>query len=266
MNEQPAVKEPLNPVALHVPVQGVIEFNAVRFAYPSRKEAGIISDLSLSIKHGERVALVGPSGAGKSTVLQLLMRFYDPVNGSITLDGVALPALKLNDLRSHMALVAQDPAIFGTSILDNIRYARPLATDAHIKRACEQASADAFIMRLPEGYATQIGERGVTLSGGERQRLAIARAILKDAPILLLDEATSALDAENEHLVQGALDVLMQGRTSLVIAHRLATILNANRILVMDHGQIVEQGTHTELVAKQGLNARLAELQFGVKV
>ncbi len=266
LNEKPAVQEPLDPIALQKPVQGIIEFKNVSFAYPSRTEAGIITGLSFSIKHGERVALVGPSGAGKSTVLQLLMRFYDPVSGSIMLDGVALMALGLTDLRSNMALVAQEPAIFGTSILDNIRYARPLATEADIKRACEQASADAFIMRLPKGYATQIGERGVTLSGGERQRLAIARAILKDAPILLLDEATSALDAENEYLVQGALDVLMQGRTSLVIAHRLATILNADRILVMDQGQIVEQGTHAELIAKQGLYARLAELQFGLKV
>jgi ATP-binding cassette, subfamily B, bacterial len=265
LNEQPAVKEPLNPVVLLRPVQGALRFENVSFAYPSRFDAGIISSLSLDIKHGERVALVGPSGAGKSTVLQLLMRFYDPVSGIITLDGVALPSLSLLDLRSNIAIVSQEPAIFGTSIIDNIRYAKPDASEAEIRHACERASADAFIMRLPEGYNTQIGERGVTLSGGERQRLAIARAILKDAPILLLDEATSALDAENEHLVQAALDGLMNGRTSLVIAHRLATILNANRILVMEQGKIVEQGTHAELVAKQGLYARLAELQFGVK-
>ncbi len=263
LNEQPVVKEIISPVLLKLPVTGILQFDKVSFSYPSRSDAGILTNLSFVIKSGERVALVGPSGAGKSTVLQLLMRFYDPVSGIISLDGVALPSLGLGNLRSQMALVAQEPAIFATSIADNIRYARIDATDADIIKACEQASAVGFIKRLPQGYETQIGERGVTLSGGERQRLAIARALLKDAPILLLDEATSALDAENEYLVQEALDRLMQGRTSLVIAHRLATVLNADRILVMDQGNIVEQGTHAELSAKGGLYARLAQLQFG---
>ena len=214
------------------------------------------------MKAGETVAIVGPSGAGKSTVFQLLMRFYDPLSGRILVDGVDIRTADPAQLRAHLALVPQDPVVFGTSVADNIRFGRPEASDAEVKAAAERAAADDFIAALPEGYATKLGERGVTLSGGQRQRLAIARAILMNAPILLLDEATSALDAENETLVQGALDNLMKGRTTIVIAHRLATVLNANRILVMDDGKVIEEGTHAGLAAQDGLYARLARLQF----
>jgi ATP-binding cassette subfamily B protein len=214
------------------------------------------------VRSGERVAIVGPSGAGKSTILQLLLRFYDPQDGMIRVDGVAIQEADPFALRARMALVPQEPTIFAASVLDNIRYGRPEATEEEVRRAAELASADGFIQALPEGYRTMIGERGVTLSGGQRQRLAIARAILKDAPILLLDEATSALDAESERKVQTALDRLMEGRTTLVIAHRLATVRSADRILVMDKGVIVEEGTHETLLAQGGLYARLARLQF----
>ena len=208
------------------------------------------------------MALVGPSGAGKSTVFQLLLRFYDPQSGLVLVDGFPVTDVDPVALRRRMALVAQDPTIFGTSIFENIRYGRPDASDTEVRRAAELASADAFIRSLPQGYGTEIGERGVTLSGGQRQRIAIARAILRDAPILLLDEATSALDAESERAVQDALDRLMQGRTTLVIAHRLATVRSADRILVMDAGRIIEEGTHDTLMARGGLYARLANLQF----
>jgi len=214
------------------------------------------------VSSGERVAIVGPSGAGKSTILQLLLRFYDPQGGAIWVDGVPINEADPVSLRARMALVPQEPAIFAASVLDNIRYGRPEATEDDVRRAAELASADGFIRALPQGYQTLIGERGVTLSGGQRQRLAIARAILKDAPILLLDEATSALDAESERKVQGALDRLMEGRTTLVIAHRLATVRSADRILVMDQGRIVEEGTHEALLSQGGLYARLARLQF----
>ena len=260
--ERSAVVEAPNPVPLPSPTRGEIRFDGVSFAYPTRHDAPILNDISLTVKPGERLAIVGPSGAGKSTLFQLLLRFYDPLSGSISIDGVGIETVALVDLRQRLALVSQEPAIFATSIAENISYARPDADQADIIESAKQAAADAYIQRLDNGYETLIGERGITLSGGERQRLAIARAILKDAPILLLDEATSALDAENEHIVQEALERLMQGRTSLVIAHRLSTVLNANRIIVMDQGRIVEEGTHQTLVRKNGLYARLAALQF----
>jgi ATP-binding cassette, subfamily B, bacterial len=216
------------------------------------------------IRSGERVALVGPSGAGKSTVLQLALRFYDPAKGSVSVDGVAGIEADPDDWRASFALVPQDATVFGASIRDNIAYGRPGASLDDVKRAAQLAAADGYITDLPQGFDTVIGERGVTLSGGQRQRLAIARAILKDAPILLLDEATSALDSESERAVQEALDHLMQGRTTLVVAHRLATILSSDRILLMDEGRVVEEGTHAALVARGGLYARLAALQFGV--
>ena len=261
--EQPAVKEVAKPVALPAPTRGAIVFDKVSFAYPTRNEAAILHEISFTVNPGERVAIVGPSGAGKSTLFQLLLRFYDCSAGRITIDGVDIASAALIDLRQRLALVSQEPAIFATTIAENIAYAKPDASPAEIAEAARLAAASSYIDRLDQRYETMIGERGVTLSGGERQRLAIARAILKDAPILLLDEATSALDAENEHLVQGALDRLMQGRTSLVIAHRLATVLDADRIIVMDQGRIVEDGTHQTLVRQNGLYARLAALQFG---
>jgi ATP-binding cassette subfamily B protein len=256
------VAVPLQPRALPQPSPGTVAFEGVRFAYPTRLDQPALEGLSLSLRSGERVALVGPSGSGKSTVLQLLLRFYDPQDGRILVDGVPIRDADPGALRARMALVPQEPTIFATSVLENIRYGRPEADEAAVRRAAELAAADGFIRLMPEGYATTVGERGVTLSGGQRQRIAIARAILKDAPILLLDEATSALDAESEHAVQEALDRLMQGRTTLVIAHRLATVRSADRILVMDRGRIVEEGTHDVLVARGGLYARLARLQF----
>jgi ATP-binding cassette subfamily B protein len=232
------------------------------FAYPSRDGQPSLRGFSVELASGERVALVGPSGAGKSTVLQLLLRFYDPQEGLVLVDGVPVSQADPLALRARMALVPQEPTVFGASVRDNIRYGRPGATDEEVRHAATLAAADGFIRAMPQGYDTAIGERGVTLSGGQRQRLAIARAILKDAPILLLDEATSALDAESERKVQTALDRLMEGRTTLVIAHRLATVRSADRILVMDEGQIVEEGTHEALLAAGGLYARLARLQF----
>jgi len=258
----PKIKVPLHPIALPSPPRGEIAFASVSFAYPGRPGDLVLKSLSLSVAPGEVVAIVGPSGAGKSTLFQLLLRFYDPTSGIVSLDGIDIAQADPADLRARIALVPQDAVIFGASIADNIAYGAPGASRDEIRAAAERAAADLFIKALPQGYDTLIGERGVTLSGGERQRLAIARAILKNAPVLLLDEATSALDAENETLVQGALDALMAGRTTLVIAHRLATIVNAHRILVMDGGRIVEQGTHQTLLAQGGLYARLARLQF----
>ena len=260
---EPGVKDPAAPVPPASPARGAIAFSSVRFAYPMRPEATTLAGFSLAVRPGERLAIVGPSGAGKSTLFQLLMRHYDPQGGTITIDGVAINAMTQNALRGLIALVPQDPVIFATSVAENIRLANPAAGDGDIRRVAALAAADGFISRMPQGYDTLVGERGVTLSGGERQRIAIARAILRDAPILLLDEATSALDAENEQEVQAALDAAMQGRTSLVIAHRLATIRAADRIVVIEDGRIVEEGDHATLVARGGLYARLAALQFG---
>ena len=259
---KPTIVVPEKPVAMPKPPRGEVFFDNVTFAYPTRADAPALNGLSFRVAPGETIAIVGPSGAGKSTVFQLLMRFYDPTSGHVRVDGIDLRATDPAQLRARLALVPQDPVIFGTSIAENIRYGRPDASMDDVRRAAERAAASEFIAALDGGYEALVGERGVTLSGGQRQRLAIARAILKDAPILLLDEATSALDAENEVLVQAALENIMQDRTTLVIAHRLATVLKADRILVMDEGAIVEEGTHAELVAKGGLYARLARLQF----
>jgi len=253
---------PKAPLPLPSPARGEVAFHDVGFAYPGRPDEAVLYDLTFRVAPGEVVAIVGPSGAGKSTLFQLIERFYDPTRGAITLDGVDISRVDPKALRAEIALVPQDAFIFGASVADNIAYGAPNATRAEIVEAAKRAAADGFVAALPQGYDTPLGERGVTLSGGERQRLAIARAILKNAPVLLLDEATSALDAENETLVQGALDALMKGRTTLVIAHRLATIVNADRILVMDGGCIVEEGAHASLLAAGGLYARLARLQF----
>ena len=261
LSATPAIVRPERPRPLPEPPLGTIVFEDVRFSYPSR-ETQSLGGVSFSVRSGERVALVGPSGAGKSTVFQLLLRFYDPAAGRILVDGLPLAELDPAALRHRIALVPQEPTIFMGSVSSNIGYGRPEASAADIRRAAEAAAAHDFIARLPAGYDTQIGERGLNLSGGQRQRIAIARAILKDAPILLLDEATSALDAESEHMVQGALGRLMRGRTSVVIAHRLSTVRSADRILVMDGGLIVEEGTHDALVRRGGLYARLAALQF----
>jgi ATP-binding cassette subfamily B protein len=259
---KPAIAAPARPRALPVPARGDIAFERVRFAYPTRPDHFVVDGVTLAIRAGERVAVVGPSGAGKSTLFHLLLRFYDPLGGSISFDGVPIGEVTPQELRSRIALVPQDTVVFTGSARENIRFGRPDASDAEVERAAQQAHATEFIRRLPKGFDTELGERGVTLSGGQRQRIAIARAILRDAPLLLLDEATSALDAESETLVQTALEDLMRQRTTLVIAHRLATVLSCDRILVMDKGRIVEQGTHASLVAEGGLYARLARLQF----
>ena len=260
--EEPAIAAPPNPVAMPQPPVGSVTFDEVRFNYPTRPDAPALKGLDFTIQPGETVAIVGPSGAGKSTVFSLLLRYYDPVSGSIRVDGVDLREADPSDLRSRIAIVPQDTTIFATTARDNIGFGRPGAGHDEIEAAAKAALAHDFIVALDHGYDTQVGERGVTLSGGQRQRVAIARAILRDAPILLLDEATSALDAESEMLVQKALDHLMQGRTTLVIAHRLATVLRADRILVMEDGRIVEEGTHQTLVKKDGIYASLAKLQF----
>ena len=262
MAVRPRIAAPAKPAELVKPVRGELAFRNVSFAYPGREDDFVLRDVSFRVAPGEVVAIVGPSGAGKSTLFQLALRFYDPSSGAVALDGVDISTLDPADLRAEIALVPQDAFIFGASVADNIAYGAPGATREAIVAAAKQAAAHGFIAALPEGYDTALGERGVTLSGGERQRIAIARAILKDAPALLLDEATSALDAESETLVQGALETLMKGRTTLVIAHRLATIVNAHRILVIEAGCVVEEGTHASLMAANGLYARLARLQF----
>jgi ATP-binding cassette subfamily B protein len=265
LDSKSPIQSPAKPAVAGVSAAGsAIQFEAIEFNYPSRPLQTALSKFSLDVKPGETVALVGPSGAGKSTVFQLLLRFYDPKTGHIKLDGVETNTLNLQDLRSRIGIVPQDAVIFSTSALENIRYGKPEANDDEVKAAAKAAFADEFITKLPEGYDTFLGERGVRLSGGQRQRIAIARAMLKNPPLLFLDEATSALDAESERMVQAALETAMKDRTTLVIAHRLATIQQADRIIVLDHGQIAEQGTHAELVAKGGLYAHLAELQFGI--
>ena len=259
---RPLITRPAAPLELSHPARGELAFEGVGFAYPTRPDEKVLANIDFRVAPGEVVAIVGPSGAGKSTLFQLIERFYDPASGKITLDGVDIARLDPKALRAQVALVPQDAFIFGASVADNIAYGAPGAARGDIVAAAKRAAADGFIGALPQGYDTLLGERGVTLSGGERQRLAIARAILKNAPVLLLDEATSALDAENETLVQAALDALMKGRTTLVIAHRLSTIVNADRILVIDGGEIVETGTHGSLLAADGLYSRLARLQF----
>jgi ATP-binding cassette subfamily B protein len=265
LNARPAIAAPARPKPLPSPSKGEIAFDDVVFAYPGRPDLPALRGLDLRVRSGETVALVGPSGAGKSTVLRLLLRFYDPQSGSIRLDGVDLREADPQQVRARMALVAQDAPLFSGSALDNIRYGRAEASIDAIMAASRAAEADGFISVLPQGYDTPVGERAKTLSGGQKQRLAIARALVRNAPVLLLDEATSALDAENERLVQQALHDAMTGRTTLVIAHRLATVQRADRIVVMDAGRVVEQGTHTDLVAQGGLYAKLAKLQFGAE-
>ncbi|NVD41539.1 ATP-binding cassette domain-containing protein [Ensifer sp. HO-A22] len=262
LTEVPDIKAPANPVALPSPALGAISFGDVYFAYPARPDYKSLNGLSFAIKPGETVAIVGPSGAGKSTVFSMLLRFYDPAKGAVTVDGVDIRTVDPKDLRARLAIVPQDVTIFASSVHDNIAFGLPGASREAVRAAAVAAQADEFIGRMEKGYDTLVGERGITLSGGQRQRIAIARAILRNAPILLLDEATSALDAESETLVQKALEGLLHERTTIVIAHRLATVLKADRILVMEHGRVVEEGTHASLIRQDGLYAKLARLQF----
>jgi ATP-binding cassette subfamily B protein len=263
LQAEPNIRAPEQPEALPARIAGRIAFERLRFHYPSRPDTPALDDFSLAVSPGETVALVGPSGAGKSTAFQLLLRFYDLTSGRIRVDGIDIARLDPRALRAQIGLVPQDTVLFGTTALENIRYGRPGASDAEVRRAAELAAADEFIRALPEGYDTYLGERGTRLSGGQRQRMAIARAILKDPPILLLDEATSSLDAHSEQLVQQALEGLMHDRTTLVIAHRLATIQKVDRIVVMQHGRVQAEGTHRQLIEANPLYAQLAALQFG---
>ena len=260
--ETPGIRGPSQPGTALAKARGALAFEDVTFHYPTRPDSPALDRFTLHVAPGETVALVGPSGAGKSTVLSLLLRFHDPEQGAVAIDGIDLRSLPPDEVRAQIALVAQQPTIFATTARDNIRYGRLDASDADVEAAARAAEAHAFLAALPEGYDAQLGERGARLSGGQQQRIAIARALLRDAPILLLDEATSALDAQSEHAVQQALARLMEGRTTLVIAHRLATVLKADRIVVMDAGRIIAQGTHAELIAQGGLYAELARLQF----
>jgi ATP-binding cassette subfamily B protein len=259
---RPIIVAPAQPTAPAQPARGEVSFSDVHFAYPGRPENAVLDRVTFTVAPGEKVAIVGPSGAGKSTIFHLILRFYDPLSGHISFDGLPLRKLDPLALRRQIALVPQEAVVFAASARENIRFGRSDASDAEVERAADLALSREFIDRLPRGFDTPMGERGVTISGGQRQRLAIARAILRNAPLLLLDEATSSLDAESEMLVKAALEHLMQHRTTLVIAHRLATVLSCDRILVMEAGRIVEEGSHEQLVARSGLYARLAKLQF----
>ncbi|MGB7205005.1 MAG: ABC transporter transmembrane domain-containing protein [Anderseniella sp.] len=262
LDTKPGVIETASPAVLPAKPSGAIEFADIGFAYPSRPDDKVLTSLSFKVARGETVAIVGPSGAGKSTLFALILRFYDPQSGQVRLDGIDISSLSLEDLRGSIALVPQDTVIFSASVFDNIRFSKPDASQEEILNAARMARVDEFATRLSNGFDTQVGERGVTLSGGQRQRIAIARAVLRDAPLLLLDEATSALDAQSEQYVQAAFEELMQDRTTLVIAHRLATVRNADRIIVLDDGKVVAEGSHAQLMKKGGLYARLAKLQF----